>query len=249
MSGGLVVYRGPSTITGGPIRAILTARSSNRKTGNMVQLTILTDNGQTPTQAARSGADSAVCGSCVYRGQQDPETGEWAQRGCYVILAQAPTSIAKKDDRRGYAAATPEEITAFLKGRKVRLGLYGNPSALPYSVLEPIARAADGWTGYSSDHVDCDPAYSNMLMASVQSVEAAKEAHSRGWRTFRSAPEEGFTLLPNEILCPAESHGTKCIDCLACAGTRFGTRSRAVSVAIMTHGTGKTHANAVATNN
>jgi hypothetical protein len=250
-AGGLVIYRGPSMIDGTPIRAIITGRSGNRKTGNMCQLTILVDNGKTPVQAAKDGDDAAICGSCAYRGTLNPETGEWGHRGCYVVLAQGPSSIHRKDERAGYGLLTTAlQIEEFLAGRKVRLGMYANPSALPYDVVEPLARAAEGWTGYDSEHKTCDPRFAGMLMASVQSTQAADEAEARGWRYFRSAPADSFEVRPNEVLCPAVSTGgrVQCIDCLLCDGTRFGARAEVKNVVLPIHGTGRKHADAVASN-
>jgi hypothetical protein len=61
---GLVLYRGPSLYTGGPIVVIATglggSRSSNRKTGEMVQTYILADVGEEPQAAIKSGADASV---------------------------------------------------------------------------------------------------------------------------------------------------------------------------------------------
>jgi len=61
---GVVLYRGPSAITGAPIVVVATgldgALSDNEKTGAMVQTYVLPDVGQEPQEAIKSGADDSV---------------------------------------------------------------------------------------------------------------------------------------------------------------------------------------------
>ena len=45
---GYIIYRGQSLLNGAPIVAVAITKSSNVKTGNMVQTYILADNGQSP---------------------------------------------------------------------------------------------------------------------------------------------------------------------------------------------------------
>ncbi len=70
-SNGVTLYRGPSALDGSPIVAIATGikrPSANAKTGAMVQVWILPDNGENPLESVRSGEDASVCGDCPLRG-------------------------------------------------------------------------------------------------------------------------------------------------------------------------------------
>ena len=72
-----------------------------------------------------------------------------------------------------------------------------------------------------------------MSMASVDNIEEAIEAHSKGWITFRltNKPDE---LLKNEIMCPNYTSGVQCLDCKLCSGF-----SNDKSIVIPTHGARK----------
>lgn len=66
---GVVLYEGPSMLDGEPIVAIATGMqtpSTNRKTGEMVQVHILLQK-EHPSVAQNSGADSSICGNCPLR--------------------------------------------------------------------------------------------------------------------------------------------------------------------------------------
>ena len=80
---GVVRYRGPSLIDGGPIVAIATFGSSNQKTGDVPQVWILRED-EPPVRAAKTGADHSVCGDCPLRGRI--VDGRNVERGCYVVL-------------------------------------------------------------------------------------------------------------------------------------------------------------------
>ena len=83
---GFIAYRGPSLIDGSPIVVVVvTAKSSNRKTGSMVQTYILRAD-QNPVAAVKSGADVSICGDCKHRG--DKGQG----RSCYVNLGHGARS-------------------------------------------------------------------------------------------------------------------------------------------------------------
>ena len=54
-------------------------------------------------------------------------------------------------------------------------------------------------------------------MARVDSIEEAKIAQSKGWRTFRVTKDE-TVLMENEIICPNYTRDVQCIDCRLCSG-------------------------------
>lgn len=236
---GLVVYEGPSKITGKPIVAILTgengARSSNNaKTGDMVQLWIL-DATVDPNEAIRTGADENVCGSCVMRGLILARK-RVKPRFCYVNTAQAPLQIWKTWQAGSYPKATSLDIKRALAGRPLRLGAYGDPMALPIGLIRKLVSLAEGHTGYThSWRESWSKPYRKFVMASVESESAAVHAHARGFRTFRVRRDDQ-PVMPTEIMCPASDeagHKRTCATCLACDGkTRDGQRS----VTIIIHG-------------
>ena len=81
---GFVFYDGPSVLDGAPIVGIAVYRSSNVKTGDMVQTYILRADVD-PVSALMSGADESICGDCVHR----PIKGG----ACYVDVAKSVRSV------------------------------------------------------------------------------------------------------------------------------------------------------------
>lgn len=239
---GLIVYRGPSRYDGAPIVAVLT-RSNNRKTGGMVQMWILSDTID-PISASRTGVDRSVCGNCPHMGIPSNKSTGWAiGRTCYVNLGQAPLGVYKALQRGAYAAVTTsEQVQQYLGGHMLRLGAYGDPSALPMDLVDLLVSYASGHTGYT--HGDTVQGltvdYSN-VMASADSKREAILHHANGRRTFRIIPVSTWNekgkgeLLANEILCPATPEGgnkAQCNDCLLCNGSQ----SKAKSIAVIAHG-------------
>jgi len=64
----VLLYDGPSRLNGARILIIGTAQNGNRKIGHMLQLWIIP--AISPIAAVQSGADVAVCGDCVHRGDR-----------------------------------------------------------------------------------------------------------------------------------------------------------------------------------
>lgn len=231
----MILYRGPSHLNGDPILAILTGLgrvSKNRKTGPMAQLWILPE--VDPLVAIKSGADAAVCGTCPLRGIAG------LNRACYVTLKQAPLAVWRKFVRGGYDMVAPEAVNALLKTRKqaIRLGAYGDPLALPLSLLDTLT-AGVRHTGYThSWHLPQAKPYQTLVMASVETAKGAALAHAHGWRTFRI----GHTPLQGEIVCPASPEGggrTNCATCGLCNGA--APAHSPISILIHAHGSGQKH--------
>lgn len=139
---GAVLHRGH--VSGRDYVAIATFETSNRKTGNMVQVWfLLTDTN--PVAAVQSGIDAAtVCRGCPFA----------SGKGCYVNVGQAPFTIWRGFHRGIYPDATPADFAQIFGGRKVRFGAYGNPTLLPLAIVSAIAAVSDGWTGYFHDWKD-----------------------------------------------------------------------------------------------
>ena len=101
MDNGYILFEGNSKLNGEPIVVIGTGfsdSSANTKTGDMVQTWILLQN-EEPHKAIKTGADSAICGNCVHRGEWDGV--RWVKsRTCYVKTFQAPLAVYRKYKRK-----------------------------------------------------------------------------------------------------------------------------------------------------
>lgn len=202
----------------------------SRKTGPVVQIYILHLE-QPPWDAVRSGADAAICGDCFHRAGPDKA------RTCYVDLRfVTPVWYARR--RRGSLFD--------LYMRDVRFGAYGDPMAVPFEVLERIARIAKSWLGYTKFwYLPNAVPYKRLLMASVHSVEEYEQARALGWRTYRDRDVRHQDLFPNEIECPWYTHeDVTCKTCKLCDGSRPGDRRR--DIAAPFHGPGKVEASRAA---
>ena len=217
---GYVVYEGASMINGAPIVGIVTLESNNIKTGNMASLWILHAEIE-PNQAIKSGDDSAVCGDCPLR--------HYSGGACYVITHQAPLSVFRAWKRGNYPKVDSYEV---FEGLKMRFGAYGDPLALPTDILVGLKSVVKNNTSYTHQWENVsDDSVKDLTMASVETVEQAKTAHGKGWRTFRVIKNEN-ELMDNEIMCPNYTHGVKCIDCNLCKGAS----TKAKNIAIIVHG-------------
>jgi hypothetical protein len=242
---GIVLYRGPSVIDGSPIVCIATGLQTggnNTKTGHMVQVYILVDD-LNPLKAVHSGQDKAVCGDCRHRGRVeiDPETGakKNVERSCYVTLMHGPRVVWDGYQRGVYPQVPLAKARRLLARRRVRLGAYGDPGAVPMEVWEQALDQVSELTGYT--HLWRQyPTLSAFCMASCDTEEEREEAKSLGFRTFRVRPK-GEPVLKGEGQCPASAEmgkAVQCAQCLLCGGHR--TKARA-DITIQVHGTGFRH--------
>lgn len=231
---GIVIYSGPSMLTGAPIVAIATGlkrSSSNSKTGGMIQTWILPQS-TAPHIAQKSGEDGAVCGTCPFS----------ANRGCYVQTEHAPLSVWKAWKADRYDIAGTDALPLIFDGRMVRLGSYGDPAAVPFEVWQSVLTSVSRHTGYTHQWRTCDPRFSAIVMASTERLQDVTRAAAKGWRTFYVRADgsdiDTEPLTGRKIVtCPASAesgHRTTCEDCGLCDGTYF-TDKRA-HVAIAPHG-------------
>lgn len=230
---GYVVYQGPSRFDGQPIVGIVTLESDNVKTGNMAQLWILRAD-EAPHHACRTGADVSVCGTCPHRGTID-EHGKNSDRTCYVITFQGPLAVWNKFKRGGYPSLSPNACGAMLD--TLRLGAYGDPAALPVDVVAGLSCKARKVTGYSHAWLTFSDV-GGRCMASVDTVDEARQATARGMRYFRVSPDN--SVLPGEIVCPASDEAgnrTTCEQCALCDGSK-GPGDRRKNIVILAHGAG-----------
>lgn len=247
MTNGYIIYEGPSLIDGTLIVAIATGfaqKSSNRKTGGMIQTYILRQDID-PVSVVRTGGDASICGDCPHRGTSDGQKN--SGRTCYVNVWQGALSVWMAYRRGSYP-----RWAASACGRKVRLGTYGDPAAVPARVWQSLLQYSSGHTGYthqwraiekdmglSKSRLVNGLIYKILCMASVDSPEEAREAQALGWRTFRvgrwGETERDRENL-SESLCPASAEAGKkltCEVCLACDGVGSGRRG---SIFIPAHG-------------
>jgi hypothetical protein len=149
--------------------------------------------------------------------------------------------IVWKAYQRGvYDTATGHDAIAKLgAGRMVRLGTYGDPSAVPSYIWESLLSDADGWTGYSHQSGVTGADYRpDMVMRSADTEQEARDAWRNGERTFRVVANVRDIIAGKEILCPASKEAgqrVQCHACKLCAGSSIAAKS----IAIPAHGAGK----------
>ena len=230
----LIVYDGPSVIDGAPIVVILTGladSSENAKTGNLVQSFIIRADVE-PHTALKTGADASVCGLCPHR----PLIAKMLERAglpsapCYVNVGKSVLSVYGAYRRGSYARATTiAQVAQLLKGRKLRLGTYGDPAAAPVELWALLVSLSAGHVGFTHQwqaHGFDARAWSPLVMASADTAAEAAQATAMGMRYFRVSL--GVDKAPLEVTCPASAEGgrkAQCSDCLLCAGTSKQARS------------------------
>ena len=234
-----VIYRGPSMLDGSPIMAIVTGLDSdprNAKTGDMLQIWILRSD-VAPLDAVRTGQDAAICGDCPSRGRV--VDGRNVGRSCYVTVMHSPRNLFASEARGIYRDMSRDEAAAAFAGRKVRLGAYGDPAALPIALLDAVLCDVEAVTGYTHQWRRF-PELATYCMASCDLPSDRAAAAMLGFRTFRVRLASD-PLLSREVVCPASNeagHKTICSACLACGG--HSSKARA-DVAIVAHGSPAKH--------
>ena len=233
-----IIYQGPSLIDGEPIVVIAVISDRNKKTGAMVQTYILRSDID-PRDASKSGGDFSICGDCPMRGKvtTDPKRKIAKDRSCYVKIHEGVLVTYKHFAKGGYRNANGHaEIAAIGADRTVRLGTYGDPSAVPSYVFESLISEALAHTAYSHQSgmagVDFRP---DLYMVSADSEAQARDAWAKGQRTFRVVKSVADIIKGSEILCPASKEAgarVQCTTCRLCGGASV----KAKSVAIPDHG-------------
>lgn len=222
----MVLYQGPSQIDGKQIKVKVVGKSRNAKTGGMVQTHILRADIE-PHKALKTGDDESVCGQCPLR----PALGG----GCYVLTFQGPLSTYRSEKDNTQAVSK-----ALAKGQGLRLGSYGDPTAVPVEKWAALLEQADYHTGYT--HQWREPyaqAYKGILQASCNSMQDVIEAKAMGWKVFatwkgingQQFREAGLlaTRCPSD---PGLDSKRTCEECRLCDGKR-------ADIWIAPHGTHK----------
>lgn len=235
---GVVVYHGPSAIDGEPIVVILVgleSKSTNAKTGGMIQTYILRDD-LPPVEVAKRGLDGSVCGDCPHRSK-----AAGGQGSCYVNLGHGPRSVFAAWKRGNYPWAGLAIASALVaeRSRGLRIGTYGDPGAVPDAgeFWGTLAAGATFRTGYTHRWGDTGASLAGLCQASVDSIEDARKAWAKGFSTFRVAPEGDAHRERGEARCPASAEAGKRVKCETCPILCNGTRAGAiVGRVIQAHG-------------
>lgn len=237
---GYVIYEGPSLIDGSPIVAIMTLKSRNVKTAAMSQVWIIRSDID-PMTANRTGADYAICGNCQHRGKPSKRNhGQADKRTCYVQIGQAPASVYRTYRNGRYPVLTGHAAIAALgRGRKIRIGAYGDGTAVPSYIIDSLVSEAAMHTAYSHQASIPGAAFdSARYMQSVETEAQARAAWANGARTFRVIADMSEMVAGREIACPSLI-GKHCADCGLCDGT--AKHPKAKSIVIPVHGAGAMH--------
>lgn len=236
-----IIYEGTSHIDDKQIVVVAIPKSSNDKTGDMLQ-TIIMRSDIDPITASRTGEDYSICGSCVHRGiPHNGNSGGAKKRSCYVMLLMV-LSVYKAYKKGNYKRIQGHDAIANIgAGLMVRLGTYGDPAAVPSYIWESLLSKAEGHTGYSHQaNVEGADYRPDLTMRSADTLAEAQEAWARGERTFRVTTNANDIVQGKEIACPASIEAgkrTTCKQCKLCSGNTI----QAKSIVIMAHGTGSKH--------
>jgi hypothetical protein len=224
---GVILHRGRSSFDGSPYVVIMPlGRSSNKKTGKMLQTYIIRSHVH-PLAAVQSGGDVAICNDCPMRGlvatQKRRSRKKKNFRACYVNVGQGPTMVYGAFRRGRYVDYNPADHDQFIRGRKIRFGTYGEPVLIPFDLMMHLAEISAGWTGYTHQWANLAFAdYRRLLMASVHGLTgpwSREHAKSLNWRTFRTMRDGA--PADDEVLCPASKeagHRLSCNTCNLCDG-------------------------------
>ena len=222
---GFIVYDGPSLIGDKlPVVAIVTGTiraTKNKKTGDILQLWILPRD-MSPISALVQDENSSVCGNCPLQGHRMKD------RKCYVNVGQSPQQVWRAYQRGNYPEMARTNCNQLLHGRKIRLGAYGDPAALPLPILRWLVTKTIAQTGYSHSMLDIPSnradSLAELVMFSADTPEQHERAIARGWRSFLMVPIGYDYSASHTIACPAMS-GRQCADCMLCCGTSRKARS------------------------
>ena len=223
---------------GTPFYMVLTnliTSSSNEKTGDMIQSYFLRkDEFISSTGDVRERTSNLFgfgCDTCP------------AKRHCYVSNTTQTKDKGLGSVRRTLFKLLRGEKTSYQfvsfshavervreAGKKIRLGTYGDPTALQVDQIQKLVSAASGHTGYThywrrKENRD----YSRFLMASCETSSQQARAEKYGFRAFLALPEN--TEIPeNTVICPNYTQGISCLACGLCDGKKEEDTRRSIVI-------------------
>jgi hypothetical protein len=154
---------------------------------------------------------------------------------CYVQTFQGPRAVwsSWREGAYPFAESHMPLLEDAIRARGIRWGAYGDPGAVPLGLIRHWSRYGRS-TGYTHQWRR-RPGLRGLMMASVETLEDARAAQARGWRTFRVRPRgEELPIGPDgkswtgELECPASAeagHRTKCQACGLCNGAAGSSAS------------------------
>jgi len=177
MPNGYVIYDGASLLNGERIIAIaLTSKSSNSKTGAMMQTYIITPHD--PRDASKHGLDEANCGQCPHRGTptNDPNRKQAKNRTCYVKLYQGVLVTWRQWVKGAYPTLQGHDALSLLgKDKDVRIGTYGDGGAVPKYIWDSLIQDARKHTAYCHQYDNPNSSFDpTMYMVSADNLATAK---------------------------------------------------------------------------
>ena len=234
MNKGYIIYQGESLLDGKEIVVVFLPTSKNSKTGDMAQTYILVV-GIDPRLASKTGADYSICGNCKHRGTptNDPNRSYAKGRTCYVNLAQGVLVVYKQLMKGAYPMVNNHKnIQSLGENQVIRLGTYGDPSAVPSYIWDSLLSKAKKHTGYThQSSIASADVRADQCMMSADSYEESKQFWSKGFRTFRVLQKNEVLDSKNEVLCPASKEAgkrTTCEQCVLCSGSNINAKSVAI---------------------
>jgi len=225
---GYIIDKGLSPIDGKPYVAIMTMESSNRKTGDMIQVWIMRED-INPVEALQLGEDVTICGACPHRKQSD------GTRSCYVNVGQGPNSVWKTYKRGGYKDSTSwdlKQYAAIVGKRRIRWGAYGDPSIIKSGIVLALSAYAKGHTGYTHQwREEFSLPFKGVFQASCDGFDDYLEATAHGWKTFTVVNKNASIDYAKQCPATVENSQAQCITCKLCDGAKS-------DIYVNAHGTG-----------
>ena len=231
---GTIIYQGQSLIDNKDIVVVFLPKRKNKKTGNMCQVYILVLDID-PRLASKTGADYSICGDCKHRGTptNDPNRKQAINRTCYVKLYQGVLATYRAFKKGNYSVINNHnDIQSLGENQVIRLGTYGDPSAVPSYIWDSLLSKAKKHTGYThQSKIASADVRADQCMMSADSYEESKQFWSKGFRTFRVLQKNEELDAKHEVLCPASKEAgkrTTCENCVLCSGSNINAKSVAI---------------------
>lgn len=197
----MVLWEGESLVDGSPITLHGTINSTNRKTGPMGQTWIMRRD-INPMAAIKSGQDVSVCGDCPLRSS--------INGGCYVVPMHGPNNIFKSNDR-----THKDVFKSWILHYGMRVGSYGDPVVIPFSIWEEYLISSAFVTGYTHlwSTLNIDQRWKDWIMASTEG-DNWEVAVAQGWSVFNIQTNDN--IPPHSSKCNSSAGG--CFHCKKCNG-------------------------------
>jgi len=209
--------------TGESVRVSYTFKSTNTKTGDVIQQWITPKKWEgDKSKKVDVYKSQAVCNGCPLL------------KSCYVKKGMAGMGLRSTSKSTNHMQGCEKDNLEKFKGKFIRFGAFGEPVLAGNDAIKSIASVVDNWTGYTHQWRDLKYHWANRyLMASVEHEKRKAEANAIGYRTFRVGKSLD-EILPDEVLCPASKEAGKKLTCAECKLCN-GNQNEAPNVFIVKH--------------